>query len=135
MYAKCESIEDAWRVFNKMPSQNVVSWTPHNIGSCEMWARTEGTAAILTNAGKRCAAKLCYFCGGVEGICQHACTCHGRCVHEQIIESGCSDVIVGSIEDAWPVFKKMPFQDVVTWTTMILGHVKCGQGQNALELF
>jgi hypothetical protein len=42
---------------------------------------------------------------------------------------------VGSIEDAWPVFKKMPFQDVVTWTAMILGHVKCGQGQNALELF
>jgi hypothetical protein len=42
---------------------------------------------------------------------------------------------VGSIEDAWPVFTKMPFQDVVTWTTMILGHVKCGQGQNALELF
>ncbi len=63
-------------------------------------------------------------------MCQDACTCH-----EQIIESGCSDVIVGSIEDAWPVFKKMPFHHVVTWTAMILGHVKCGQGQNALELF
>ncbi|CAK9215698.1 unnamed protein product [Sphagnum troendelagicum] len=29
----------------------------------------------------------------------------------------------------------MPSQDVVTWTTMISGHVKCGQGQKALELF
>jgi pentatricopeptide repeat protein len=27
MYAKCGNIEDAWRVFNKMPSQNVVTWT------------------------------------------------------------------------------------------------------------
>ncbi|CAN5965097.1 unnamed protein product [Sphagnum jensenii] len=46
----------------------------------------------------------------------------GRHVHEQIIQSG-------------RVFNKMPSQDVVTWTTMISGHVKCGQGQKALELF
>jgi pentatricopeptide repeat protein len=39
------------------------------------------------------------------------------------------------MEDAWNVFKNMPSQDVVTWTTMILGHVKFGQGQKALELF
>ncbi len=26
MYVKCGSMEDAWRVFNKMPSCNVVSW-------------------------------------------------------------------------------------------------------------
>jgi pentatricopeptide repeat protein len=25
-YAKCGSMEDAWRVFKKIPSQNVVSW-------------------------------------------------------------------------------------------------------------
>jgi pentatricopeptide repeat protein len=26
MYAKCGSMEDAWRVFNKMPSQDLVTW-------------------------------------------------------------------------------------------------------------
>jgi pentatricopeptide repeat protein len=26
MYAKCGSIGDAWRVFNKMPSRDVVTW-------------------------------------------------------------------------------------------------------------
>ncbi len=41
----------------------------------------------------------------------------------------------GSIEDAWRMFGKMPSQNVVTWTTMILGHVQNGQGQKALELF
>ncbi|CAK9210480.1 unnamed protein product [Sphagnum troendelagicum] len=71
----------------------------------------------------------------------------GRLVHEQLIQSGCKfDVFVGnslvdmyakcgSIEDAWRVFNKMPCQDVVTWNAMILGQVKCGQGQKALELF
>jgi pentatricopeptide repeat protein len=33
------------------------------------------------------------------------------------------------------VFNKMPSQDVVTWNAMVLGHVKCSQGQKALELF
>ncbi|CAM6044374.1 unnamed protein product, partial [Sphagnum compactum] len=71
----------------------------------------------------------------------------GRCVHQQIIQSGLeSDVFVGSslvdmyakcgsMEDGWTVFNKMPSRDTVTWTVMILGHVQCGQGQKALELF
>ncbi len=71
----------------------------------------------------------------------------GRLVQERLIQSGCeSDVFVGnslvdryakcgSLEDAWRVFNKMPSRNTVTWTTMILGHVKCGQGQKALELF
>ncbi len=40
-----------------------------------------------------------------------------------------------SMEDAWRVFCKMPSQDVVTWTAMISGYVRCGQGQKALELY
>ncbi|CAM6061539.1 unnamed protein product [Sphagnum tenellum] len=71
----------------------------------------------------------------------------GRSAHKQIIQSGWdSDVIVGnslvdmyaecgSMDDAWRVFSKMPSRDVVTWTTMISGHVTCGEGQKALELF
>ncbi len=41
----------------------------------------------------------------------------------------------GGVEEAWIVFNKIPSQDVVTWTTMILGHVQCEQGQKVLELF
>jgi pentatricopeptide repeat protein len=84
------------------------------------------------------AVKACAGLGSLED---------GRLVHEQLIQSGCeSDVFLGSslvnmyakcgsIEDAWRVFNKMSSRDVVTWTTMILGHVQCRQGQKALELF
>jgi pentatricopeptide repeat protein len=41
----------------------------------------------------------------------------------------------GSIEEASKVFNKMPSQDVAIWNAMVLGHMKCGQGQKALELF
>ncbi len=71
----------------------------------------------------------------------------GMLIHEQVIQSGCeSDVFVGnslvdmyakcgSLKDACTVFNKMPSRDVVTWNTMLLGHMKCGLGQKALELF
>ncbi len=35
MYAKCGSLEDAWRVCNKMPSQNMVTWNAI-LGGCAM---------------------------------------------------------------------------------------------------
>jgi pentatricopeptide repeat protein len=41
----------------------------------------------------------------------------------------------GSMEDAARVFNKMPSRNVVLWNMMISGHVKCGQGDKALELF
>ncbi len=71
----------------------------------------------------------------------------GRSVHQQIIESGLELVVFvgsglidmyakcGSIEDARNVVNKMPSPNVVTWTPIIFGHVICGQGQKALELF
>jgi pentatricopeptide repeat protein len=39
------------------------------------------------------------------------------------------------IEDAQRVFNNMPSHAVIAWNTMILGHVKSGQGQKALKLF
>ncbi len=71
----------------------------------------------------------------------------GRHAHEQIIQSGCeSDAFVGSslidmyvkcgsMEEASRVFNKLPSRAVVCWTAMIFGHVKCGEGHKALELF
>jgi pentatricopeptide repeat protein len=41
----------------------------------------------------------------------------------------------GILEDACKVFKNMASRDVITWNAMISGHVKCGEGQKALELF
>jgi hypothetical protein len=40
----------------------------------------------------------------------------------------------GSIEDAWRVFNRMAMHDVIAWSAMILGQVKCGQGHKVLEL-
>jgi hypothetical protein len=63
----------------------------------------------------------------------------GRCVQQQIIQSGIAyNVFVsnslfvmyakcGSI-NVWRMFNKTPSQNVIIWTAMMLGHVQCGQG-------
>ncbi len=107
---------------------------------CEGWATGEGNAAFPTNATRRnCSDKFTFVqvikaCAGLGRLED------GRLVHKQLIQSGyMSDVFVcnslvdmyakcGSIEEAWTVFEKMPSRNVVTWTTMILGHVQCWQG-------
>jgi hypothetical protein len=70
----------------------------------------------------------------------------GICVHQQIIRNGLENNVFvgnclvdmyakyGSIKDVGCVVNKVPFRNVVIWTTMILGHVQCGQGQKAPEL-
>jgi pentatricopeptide repeat protein len=71
----------------------------------------------------------------------------GRHIHRLIMQSGCeSNVYVcstlvdmyancGSIEDAWKVFNQTSTPNAVSWSTIILGHVKCGQGQKAMQLY
>ncbi len=71
----------------------------------------------------------------------------GRCVHEQIIQSGLElDVFVGSslvdmyakcgsMEDAWSVFNTMPSRNVVTWTAILGGCAIHGHSKEVLKIF
>jgi len=61
----------------------------------------------------------------------------GSCETDVFVGNSLVDIHAkcGSMEDAQRVFDKMPSWNVVTWTAMMLGHVRCGQGHKALELF
>ncbi|CAK9193163.1 unnamed protein product [Sphagnum troendelagicum] len=147
MYAKCGSIEDAGKVLKEMPSRDVVSWTAMICGQVQC---REGQKALelfqqMQQEGMR--PNSVTFVGALNACTSVLALEEGRCVPQQIIQHGLeSDVFVesslvdmyakcGSLEDAWSVFNKMPARNVVTWTTMILGHMQCGQGQKALGLF
>jgi pentatricopeptide repeat protein len=147
MYAKCGSIEDAQRVFYKMPSRNVVSWTAMILGHVNCGQGQKALELFRQMQQEGVQPDSVTFVGVLNACASMVAIEEGRCVHQQIIQSGLeSDVFVGSslvdlyakcgsIEDAWRVFNKMPSRNVVTWNAMVLGHVKCGQGQKALELF
>jgi len=147
MYAKCGSIEDASRVFYRMPTRNVVSWNAMIVRyvKCDQGQRALELYQQLQREGV--VPDSVTFVGVLNACASVVALDEGRHIHAQIIQSGCElDVFVGnslvdlyakcgSIEDAWKVFNRMPMPDVVAFNAMILGCVKCGQGQKALELF
>jgi pentatricopeptide repeat domain-containing protein 1 len=147
MYAKRGSMEDAQRVFNKMPSRDVATWTAMILGHVKCGQGQKAPQVFQQMQQEGVWPNSVSFVGVVYVCASLAALEEGRRAHEQIIQSGWdSNVFVGtslvdmyakcgSMEDAQRVFNKMPSQDVVTWSAMISGHVKCGQGQKALELF
>jgi pentatricopeptide repeat protein len=67
MYAKFGSMEDANKMFNEMPSHDVVTWI---VMICEVWTGAGGTGTIPANAARRSAASPCHFRGCAEFMCQ-----------------------------------------------------------------
>jgi pentatricopeptide repeat protein len=120
MYAKCGSIEDAWRVFNKMPSQGAVPWTAMILGHMKCGQGQKALEVFWQMQQEGVKPNSVTFVGVLNTCASVAALEEGRCVQQQIIESGLeSDVIVGnnlvdmyakcgSLEDAYRVFNKMP---------------------------
>eukprot|EP01018_Ginkgo_biloba_P011555 Gb_34228 [translate_table: standard] len=147
MYAKCESIQDAHQLFDKMPERNVVSWNALIAGYAQIG---NGEAAlklfwqmqhISMQPTKFTFSSVLSACASIAVLDQ------GKWVHAHIIKTGCKlDAFVGnalidmygkcgSIRDARQVFDKLSRRDVVSWNAMITGCAQHGQGKEAVQLF
>ncbi|KAJ7539561.1 hypothetical protein O6H91_11G100200 [Diphasiastrum complanatum] len=147
MYAKCDSIEDACRVFNHILLPDLVSWNSLILGylKCDL---AEKALELCQQMKRQCVQPDgTTFVAAIKACGQIAAIEEGRWIHSQIIGSSHeSDLIIGtclvemyakcgSIEDASRVFNIMPVHDVVSWSVMISGYVNCGDGDSALDLF
>jgi pentatricopeptide repeat protein len=146
MSAKCGSNEEAWRMFNKMPSQNVVTWTTMILGhvKCSQGQRALALFPKIQLEGVQ--PNFVTFVGVLNACASIVAIEEGRCAHEQIIQSGLEQMFLcriawltyakcGSIEDARRVFNKMPSQNVVTWNAILGGCAMHGCGKEALKHF
>ncbi len=146
MYAKCGGIDYAWLVFSKMPIRNVISWNAMILGLVKCGQEQKAMELFQQMQCRGVAPDRVTFVGLLHACARVAVLKDGKQIHEQIIQSGFeSDLFVasslidmyakcGSIEDAQRVFDRMPTRDVAAWNAMLLGHVRGGQGQEALLL-
>ncbi len=147
MYAKCGSIEDAWRVFNRMPMHNVVAWNALILGHVQCGQGHKALELFQQMQQESVEPDKVTFMGVVNACASVAALEEGRHVEQQIIQCGCdSDDFVGSslidmyakcgsIEDACRVFNKMPTCDIVSWNAMLQGYAMHGHANKALEHF
>eukprot|EP01018_Ginkgo_biloba_P026876 Gb_29534 [translate_table: standard] len=147
VYAKCGRIEDARKVFDKMPKRDLVTWTAIIVSYTQL---VDGKEALklfckMQDIGIKpnhfTLASVLKACASLVALE------HGKQVHAHIVENGMeSNVIIRSalvdmyakcesILDACKVFDRIPKRDVVLWTAMIAGYVQNGHGERALILF
>ncbi|XP_057826538.2 pentatricopeptide repeat-containing protein At3g09040, mitochondrial [Cryptomeria japonica] len=147
MYAKCGSMQKAWKVFGNMPQRDIVSWNAMIAGYVqnELSEKAFETFKEMQFAGilpdHFTFASILPACAGIGALEQ------GLCIHKGIIENGfCFNVVVasalidmyaksGSMQKAQKVFDDMPQRNVVSWNTMITGYVHNGSIQKSLEIF
>lgn len=147
MYAKCGSLEDARRVFDKMPKLDVVSW---NILIAGYVQNQQGKDAFLVfekmqNDGV--APNNVTFISVLSACSSDTDIDQGRQIHDLIVCSGfkldavTANTLVsmygkcGRVKDAQMMFDKIHERDTVSWTALMTAYVQSGLDEDAFQLF
>ncbi len=146
MYAKCGILEEAWTMFEKMPSRNVVTWTPMILRyvQCRQGQKALELFEKMQQEGVQ--PDSVTFVGVMNASASILALEEGRCVHQQIVEFGWhSDMSLWGIPwltymqnvGALKMFRECSMRcHFEMWSFGLLWYCdKCGQGTKALELF
>jgi len=110
----------------------------HDIGTCEIWTRTEGIGTFSTMQCEGMPPNPATFVGLLNACASVMALEEDGQAHELITQCGCElDVFVGSslidmyakcgsMEDASRMYNKMASHNVVTWTAMLNGYAMMG---------
>eukprot|EP01018_Ginkgo_biloba_P023999 Gb_36140 [translate_table: standard] len=108
MYAKCGSVENAQKVFDRMPDRNVVSWTAMIVGYAEHGFIDDALELFQKMPERNVVSWNAMIAGYAKN---------------------------GHVNEALELFHKMPEQDAISWTTMIVGYAQNGYIDEARQLF
>ncbi|KAL5778819.1 hypothetical protein ACOSQ2_009556 [Xanthoceras sorbifolium] len=152
MYAKTGHLRDAIEVFNFMPAKNIVMYNAMIAGliqtdivSYDCAYRAFNLFSAMQSQGMKPSKftfssilKACNAVGAFEyGKQIHAQVCKNDLQSDEFIGSALIELysLLGSTEDGLKCFNLIPKLDVVSWTSMIKGHVQNGHFECALALF
>lgn len=147
MYMDCGSVEDATVVFEKMPSEDVISWTAM-IGACvkngEFNDGLKLLRMMIRDGVKPDAHTLTTVLPACARVTAHK---NGKEIHGYLLRNGIDlnvtvqnaimDMYVksGFIGYAVTIFAAMKYRDLISWTVMILGYSLHGQGVMGVTMF
>ncbi|KAH7420506.1 hypothetical protein KP509_13G010300 [Ceratopteris richardii] len=148
MYAKSGLVRLAEEVFDKLPNQNVFSWTALIAGYAEHGQGEEALKCFdslqLSGIAPEASTYVCVLkaCGSIQAEDK------GREIHVEverqdlikqnmIIGNALIDMYVkcGLLTTAGEVFNNLPARDNISWTTLIMGYAEHGRAEDALECF
>eukprot|EP01018_Ginkgo_biloba_P025790 Gb_04077 [translate_table: standard] len=147
MYAKCNSLEIARHVFDKMSKRNVVSWNAMIVG----YTKNGEPDVALTLFNQMHVGEMkpnfVTMVSVLPACSQLAALQQGKWIHGLVIKYGFDSCVsvsnslvamyakCGSIEIGRQLFNKLPKINVVSWNAMIAGCAQSGHTREALTLF
>ncbi|KAG9439162.1 hypothetical protein H6P81_019327 [Aristolochia fimbriata] len=147
MYSKCGLLEDARRVFDLMPVQDLISWNAMISGYVQNLNDEEAISLFCEMQKGGFNFNQTTLSTILKAIASLQAADASKEVHSYAIKSGLeSDIYVTNsiidafgkchnAEDARKVFDLCPFGDAVSFTSMITAYSLNGQSEEALKLF
>ncbi|XP_042459162.1 pentatricopeptide repeat-containing protein At1g08070, chloroplastic-like [Zingiber officinale] len=147
MYARCGYVEDARKLFDRIPEKNVVCWTSIISGYVQSGQFKESIELFRNmqiegvRADDPTLASVLSSCAELGALAQ------GRYIHKYCdvnnigkllsVKNALIDMYskCGDIQRALQVFQGIVQRDVISWTVMISGLAINGYSQEALDLF
>ncbi|KAJ7521275.1 hypothetical protein O6H91_19G045100 [Diphasiastrum complanatum] len=147
LFCKCGSIEDAHKVFAKMPKRDVISWSTlilayveqgRNMLALELFDDMQRDGL---EPNKVLLVSVFNACANLPNLSK------GRTIHNCHIDGtlesdlGLGNAIVnmyskcGALDNARSMFEKMPKRNAISWSAMISAYAQHGHGKVALQLF
>ncbi|CAL5378453.1 unnamed protein product [Camellia sinensis] len=147
MYAKCGQLEDARKVFDRIPNRNIVCWTSMIAGyvqsdlykdAIDLFREMQVVGVRADSPTIACVISAC----GHSGALHQGRWVHGYCERNHIemnlpVKNALIDMYskCGDIEKAVEIFHGITKKDVFSWTAMISGLAMNGQSEKALHFF
>ncbi|GKV35211.1 hypothetical protein SLEP1_g43513 [Rubroshorea leprosula] len=152
MYAKTGELNDSIKIFEQMPSHNVVMYNAMISGFIQTESIREEQAnkalnlfSVLLGEGLKPSrftfSSILKACRALEafeyGKQIHAQICKNNLQSDEFIANALIELylLLGSTEDSLKCFRLTPKLDIVSWTSMIAGYFRNGQYESALTLF
>ncbi|XP_076947854.1 pentatricopeptide repeat-containing protein At4g18520, chloroplastic-like [Bidens hawaiensis] len=146
-YAQCGRLEEAFRVFDRMRVYDVVCWTTI-ITACSQHGRTKDAFILFSRMlSSGFTPNEFTVCSVLKACGEEKALKFGRQLHGTIVKKLVrNDVFLGTslvdmyakcgvTEDSRIVFNGMRRRNMVTWTCIIAGYARNGQGEEAINLF
>lgn len=144
LYVDCDSLEDARRVFDRLPDRNVISWTEMVVGYIKNECVDEANKIFWRMEQERVQPNEITFLSIVTSCSAIGHLEQSMQIHSMILKSGMesgsfiANALIdmyskcGDIQGAYLVFDKLLYRDVVSWNAIISGYALHGQVRDSL---
>ncbi|KAF8061261.1 hypothetical protein N665_1207s0002 [Sinapis alba] len=147
VYAKCEKMDTAVKLFAELSSRNEVSWNTIIVGFANL-DEAEEALSLFREALRNNVSVTEVTCSSAIGVCASLASMElGAQVHGLAIKTNNAEKVAvsnslidmyakcGDIKDAQSVFDEIETKDVPSWNALISGYSTHGLSRESLRIF